>query len=595
MRRGIIARLIVPVALLCGTSWTLAQVGALRNPRGRVIANQPVIRTDDELLQAAGLSKDDPRGLLAYLRQRTLTDAEQSQIRAIIARLGSDDFEARVSATREAEQFGPAAVKSLKEAAAPPPRGNPDPEVAYRASEILRYLEKAPHDAVAAAVLRTLVKNPPPGTIPVMLAFLPMADTEAVAEEVRTSLTALAYRSGTADPVLLDGVKSKFAVCRVASALALLRGGAATPATQIAIRDAALQDPEPESRFDILFALLMTVQDSAAMEPLLASLGEVSRGRLWQAEDYLLQFAGQAAPNVRFGKSSESVTRARDAWKSWWLAQPRAEEFAKFRPIPRMMGKTLITTTNITFGVTGSVLELGPDLKQRWQLTTLQNPMDAHYTATGRIAVAEHNGARISVRYPDGRMDFARALGANAARPFASNPQLLQVLPNGNFLVTTRSQVVELKQDRDEEVMSFVRNNSYDIFAACRLKDGRTAVLVQSSSEVLFLDEKGQPQEKTLKVGNPNFQACMVETTPGRLLLTEQNRVAEYDVDGGKEAKPVWSRQVSNPRSVQRLPNGNTLVVDGMSGRLVEFAPEGDEVWSFTLPGEQQVLRAYRH
>jgi hypothetical protein len=59
----------------------------------------------------------------------------------------------------------------------------------------------------------------------------------------------------------------------------------------------------------------------------------------------------------------------------------------------------------------------------------------------------------------------------------------------------------------------------------------------------------------------------------------------------------VWKKSTNQPRSVQRLPNGNTLVVDvvnNTAGRLVEFTPDGDEVWSYQPEGSWQVFRAYR-
>ena len=68
--------------------------------------------------------------------------------------------------------------------------------------------------------------------------------------------------------------------------------------------------------------------------------------------------------------------------------------------------------------------------------------------------------------------------------------------------------------------------------------------------------------------------------------------VVEYDL---KKNESVWKRAVNQPRSVQRLPNGNTLVVEATpnANRLVEFTPDGEEVWSYK-PDEMQVFRAYR-
>ncbi len=46
--------------------------------------------------------------------------------------------------------------------------------------------------------------------------------------------------------------------------------------------------------------------------------------------------------------------------------------------------------------------------------------------------------------------------------------------------------------------------------------------------------------------------------------------------------------------SVQRLPNGNTLVTEGLSGRVFQITPANTVVWSYTTPQRKNVLyRAY--
>ena len=65
----------------------------------------------------------------------------------------------------------------------------------------------------------------------------------------------------------------------------------------------------------------------------------------------------------------------------------------------------------------------------------------------------------------------------------------------------------------------------------------------------------------------------------------------------------LWSPLISNP---QRLPNGNTLINEGLFGRLFEVTPDGDTVWEYvnpyfgpdTAPPKAQtnsIFRAYRY
>jgi hypothetical protein len=44
--------------------------------------------------------------------------------------------------------------------------------------------------------------------------------------------------------------------------------------------------------------------------------------------------------------------------------------------------------------------------------------------------------------------------------------------------------------------------------------------------------------------------------------------------------------------SVERLPNGDTLICSGTQGHVFEVTQSGDEVWSFTVPGPQTVFHA---
>ena len=64
-----------------------------------------------------------------------------------------------------------------------------------------------------------------------------------------------------------------------------------------------------------------------------------------------------------------------------------------------------------------------------------------------------------------------------------------------------------------------------------------------------------------------------------------------------------WSPLISNP---QRLPNGNTLINEGLFGRLFEVTPDGDTVWEYVNPyfgpanaaakaQVNSIFRAYRY
>lgn len=49
---------------------------------------------------------------------------------------------------------------------------------------------------------------------------------------------------------------------------------------------------------------------------------------------------------------------------------------------------------------------------------------------------------------------------------------------------------------------------------------------------------------------------------------------------------PSWTFHSSFVSNAQRLPNGNTLITEGMNGRLFQVTPQGDVVWEYVSPYE---------
>ncbi len=79
--------------------------------------------------------------------------------------------------------------------------------------------------------------------------------------------------------------------------------------------------------------------------------------------------------------------------------------------------------------------------------------------------------------------------------------------------------------------------------------------------------------------------------TPTVLVADSENaRVVEYERAGGPPGEGEWERvwSVSDglawPRDADRLPNGNTLIVDSMNHRVIEVTPGGEIVWETIVP-----------
>jgi hypothetical protein len=95
--------------------------------------------------------------------------------------------------------------------------------------------------------------------------------------------------------------------------------------------------------------------------------------------------------------------------------------------------------------------------------------------------------------------------------------------------------------------------------------------------------------------------------------LRDYSRVLEFDPTTLKTVwqytpieagfiKPVDLNRFYSPfiSSAQRLPNGNTLIVEGSGGRIFEVTPEHETVWEYISPYWGQLMqinmvyRAYR-
>ena len=556
---------------------TAQPVPTAATPVGGPAAAKPAAPSDAEALKQAGLSPTDAERLTTYLEQRTLTDVDQGKVRGIIRRMGADDFDARQAASRDVEVFGSAALGPLRDA-----ERDADPEVAFRAKEALKRLNKIRHEVVAAAAVRAMVRLKPPQASRVLLGFLPVAGDEQLAEEIRAALVGLAVRDGKADPAITAAVADPIPVRRSAAYVALIEGGAAEALPKV--REAVRGEADPDARFAGLWAFVRVLKDRDAIPELIGLVPRLGRGRIWQLEDLLLQLAEKDRPGVHFGRGPEALAKARDGWLAWYAKHGGALDLARFDYRPRVLGYTdLVEMDPRGFG-NWRITAVGPDDKERWRITGLANPTDAHTLPNGRVLVAEMNGGQVSERDTAGKELFAKKL----TMPLTAAP-----LPGGGVLVACRNEIHGFDKDW-KEVLGYTRPRAiHDIVGARRLSNGDTVFLVHSvpGENCIRINAKGETVGK-IQVGRVHAVFAGLDVTPDdKVLVTEYARVVEYDLTTGKAG---WSYAIANPTSVQRLPNGNTLVASSEANKAVEVDPAGEVVWEFPAHEGLKMLRAYR-
>ena len=560
--------------------------------------------TDAEALAAAKLNPTDGQELRAYLKLRTITEADRGRIAAVIARLGAEDFDKRLAAERDAEALGPAAVTALKAAADVEklPVETADYEVAYRAGIVLNRMAKVPHARVARAAVEALARLPHPDNAKILFDFLPCADTFEVADAVRRALGQLAVQNGKTDAGVVAGLTHPFAGSRGAAALALVgelgRDTIRAPEALDPVRAAAAREADAAIKFDMQFLLAAVAKDPAMVGQLIGQLAELPRGRLWQVEDLLLELAGADAPQARFGKTAASSALAQKLWTTWWDGARDKLDFAAFQYRPRTTGRLLTVTNGSSAGRSGQVALRGSDLGELWSFSVPGGVYDTLIRPDGSVLTVEQGQNELRFRSTDGTLIDRQPFRTKAGTQHAL-PTQVATHTDGTTTVSCRNVVLAVGPPRPAgeptAKILYERPQTYDIVTACRLADGRTVALLQSPPLWLIVIKPDGSTEEPIKAKSDRrvVTGYLSASGPNRILLTDPGRVVEYDLGTGQE---VWSYTVNAPRFAQRLANGNTLVLagDASQDRLLEVSPEGEPLWELKPPENETFMRAYR-
>src|SRR2546427_788716 len=149
---------------------------------------------DEQILQSAKIGTDGP-ALLEFLRRYTPSHVDPEKVASLVQRLGAEDFADREQAARDLIALGPRAVPYLRQALK-----ERDPELTQRAQKCLDKIDAGPGQHVQAAAVRLLAVRKPNGAAQLLLTYLPYVPNDAVTEDARRSLQALALQGGKPEP-----------------------------------------------------------------------------------------------------------------------------------------------------------------------------------------------------------------------------------------------------------------------------------------------------------------------------------------------------------------------------------------------------------
>jgi HEAT repeat protein len=299
---------------------TVQRQSAPGNPGG---GGSLSVSAAEEVLRAAGLNADGD-ALQDYFLERTRAKADLQELLAVARQLGDPDADKRAKATAKLLASGPWAVPALHHVI----NELDDSLTVQRARHCLEWLEGKRGTEVPVAAARLLALRKPETAAGTLLAFLPLADNQAVADGVKAALGGIAARPGKTDPALLAALNDPLPLRRAVAAEVLADSGKpeVLPPTRKLLAD-------PSAQVRLRAALALTRQlDEPAVAVLIDLLGELPAGDSGHAETALRQLAGAWAPNAPAAGDTDVARKIRrEVWSAWWRVIDGPALLAAFR------------------------------------------------------------------------------------------------------------------------------------------------------------------------------------------------------------------------------------------------------------------------
>ena len=208
-----------------------------------------------------------------------------------------------------------------------------------------------------------------------------------------------------------------------------------------------------------------------------------------------------------------------------------------------------------------------------------------------RLLVADSDKRLIAILSATGEVEWSR--------PLANEVHQARMLPNGHVLYAEiNNRIIEVDPKTDKEVWTYDSRKQngnegkrVEVHDFMRQVDGSTVIFESGSARIIEVDVDGKLLKQVpLTVDHPDSHrdtrnACKIANDHYLVAHEGDNKVREYDSAGAV----VWSYDVkSKVYGVLRLANGNTLINSGDGHRAFEVDHDGKEVWSIgakDLPG----------
>jgi hypothetical protein len=301
-------------------------------------------------------------------------------------------------------------------------------------------------------------------------------------------------------------------------------------------------------------------------------------GELLDSEDSKVREAAARAlaaiTEQSFGSNMSSTTKDPELTKNWrdWIALngAKAKLILPYVEKRALRGRTLVCLTQ------GSrIVEYNGLGKQTWTMA-VNMPFGVQGLSNGNRLVSTFSDRKV-IEYDDAgkkiwELDFASGFPVRVSR-----------LESGNTLVVTQneSQVLEYRTDKS---IAWQFTAGGTVSDAQRMPNGNTLVSVMDG-QILEVNPTGKVVWRTTIAPQP---VCAQPLENGNMLiaLSGDGRVIELT----KKNKTVWSKTgFEGVSDTQRLPDGNTLIVDRKGVHL--FTSKGDKIDSHVPPPKSNNAR----
>lgn len=469
--------------------------------------------------------------------------ADEDLVNQMVAKLSSDNYQERMSATKTLAQINPASISIVRAAA-----NDSDLEVRLRIQQVLRLYKSGSHLQPLRAVLKYIELKNVTGLLPKIWTAMTTVELDfSLTRQFRNTLVASAAPSDVdfLRKQIAD-TQSPFRTIALESLVKVLNKEMSSELFQL-----ATSDEEPE--IQLIASRELAKQSDRRSLPLLVGLLEAEQLKVRVAAARVLQSVTGEKILFYGGAKIEDREKAISQWKEWLSMNGDTVTMLEYKSNSVVYVDRLVVSDYSKKIVTIRDLE-GNVLRT---ITGLNSPYGVSATPDGHIIVAEYSGKQI-VEY-DENDEVVNKFTVSGM------PISVQRLENGNTLaaISDKNKVVELNAE-GKNVWEFVSTSRIQV--AWRTAVGTTLVSDYTAGKVIEVNTEGkvirdltvkQPQGAR-RLENGNLLVCQGDGT-----------VNEYDPAG----KAVWTiKGLTRPIRAQKMNNGNIVVMDQTGIKIFDEA-----------------------